>query len=149
MTTGSSFPPRSGVNEQLVATIKGIVAHARSGDLDSAYAGYRELFESAAFRDYVPQDRRQALRLMVHAKGVPDPATPAMVKAHRAAIAPLTELVAQLGEPLDYEMLGMCQVAVGDEAAAGETFRAGLAIERDRNLQSDLCGALMKRISML
>jgi hypothetical protein len=137
------------VNEQLVATIKVIVARARSGDLDGAYAGYCELFESAVFRDYVPQDRRQALRLMVHAKGVPDPPTPGMVKAHRAAIPALTELVAQLGEPVDYEMLGMCQVAAGDEAAAGETFRAALAIERDRNLQSDLCGALMKRISML
>jgi hypothetical protein len=137
------------VNEQLVATIKAIVARARAGDLDAAYAGYCELFESAAFRGYVPQDRRQALRLMVHAKGVPDPPTPPMVRAHRAAIPPLTELVAQLGDPLDYEMLGMCQVAVGEEAAAGETFRAGLAIERDRNLQSDLCGALMKRISML
>jgi hypothetical protein len=149
MTTGSTFPPRSGVNEQLVATIKGIVSRARAGDLDGAYAGYAELFASAAFRDYVPQDRRQALRLMVHAKGVPDPPTPAMVTAHRAAMPALTELVAQLGEPVDYEMLGMCQVAVGEEAAAGETFRAGLAIERGRNLQSDLCGALMKRISML
>jgi hypothetical protein len=137
------------VNEALVASIKAVVARARAGDIDGAYAGYCELFESEAFRGYVPQDRRQALRLMVHAKGVPDPPTPAMVKAHAAAIAPLRELVSQLGEPLDYEMLGICQVAVGDEAAAGETFRAGLAIERDRNLQSDLCGALMKRISML
>jgi hypothetical protein len=137
------------VNEALVASIKAIVARARAGDIDGAYAGYCELFQSEAFRGYVPQDRRQALRLMVHAKGVPDPPTPAMVKAHAAAVAPLKELVAQLGEPLDYEMLGICQVAVGDEAAAGETFRKGLAIERDRNLQSDLCGALMKRISML
>jgi hypothetical protein len=149
MTSQSSFPPRSGVNEALVASIKSIVARARSGDLDGAYGGYRELFQSEAFRGYVPQDRRQALRLMVHAKGVPDPPTPSMVQAHAAAIAPLKELVTQLGEPLDYEMLGMCQVAVGDEAAAGETFRAALTIERDRNLQSDLCGALMKRISML
>jgi hypothetical protein len=86
---------------------------------------------------------------MVHAKGVPDPATPAMVEALRAAIEPLTALVAESQEPVDYEMLGMCQVAAGDEAAAGQSFRAGLAIERERNLQSDLCGALMRRISML
>lgn len=149
MTTGSTFPPRSVVNEVLVAAIKGIVANARAGDLDAAYAGYRELFASDAFRGYEPQDRRQALRLMVHAKGVPDPPTPAMVEAFRVAIGPLSELVEQYREPVDYEMLGMCQVAVGDEGAAGESFRAGLAIERERSLQSDLCGALMKRISML
>jgi hypothetical protein len=149
MTSPSSFPPRSGANEALVATIKSIVASARAGDLESAYAGYRELFASEAFRGYVQQDRRQALRLMVHAKGVPDPPTPAMVDAHRAALEPMSQLVSETGEPADYEMLGMCQAVAGDEAAAGQSFRAGLAIERERNLQSDLCGALMKRISML
>jgi hypothetical protein len=143
------FPPRSGVNEALVAAIKAIVANARAGDLDAAYGGYRELFSSPAFRGYEPLDRRQALRLMVHAKGVPEPPTPAMVEALRAGIAPLAELVAQYHEPVDYEMLGMCQVAVGDEKGAGESFRAGLAIERERSLQSDLCGAFMRRISML
>ncbi len=137
------------MNEALVASIKSIVASAREGNLEAAYGGYRELFSSGAFRGYAPQDRRQALRLMVHAKGVPDPPTPPMVEAHRAAIEPLAELVAQHGEPVDYEMLGMCQAAIGDEENAGQTFRAGLAIERERNLQSDLCGALMKRISML
>ena len=72
-----------------------------------------------------------------------------IVEAHRAAIAPLTQLVAKHKEPADYEMLGMCQVAVGDEASAGTMFREGLTIERERNAQSDLCGALMKRVSML
>jgi hypothetical protein len=138
-----------GANEALVATIKTIVASARAGDLESAYAGYRELFTSEAFRGYVLQDRRQALRLMVHAKGVPDPPTPAMVEAHRSAVEPLSTLVSETGEPADYEMLGMCQAVAGEEAAAGQSFRAGLTIERERNLQSDLCGALMKRISML
>jgi hypothetical protein len=137
------------VNEALVASIKSIVASAREGNLEAAYTGYRELFSSDAFRGYAPQDRRQALRLMVHAKGVPDPPTPTMVEAHRAAVAPLTELVSQLGEPVDYEMLGMCEAAIGDEEKAGQTFRAALTIERERNLQSDLCGTLMKRISML
>jgi hypothetical protein len=149
MTSPSSFPPRSGANEALVATIKSIVASAREGNLETAYAGYRDLFGSEAFRGYHQLDRRQALRLMVHAKGVPDPPTPAMIDAHRAAIEPLSQLASELGEPADYEMLGMCQVVAGDEAGAGQSFRAGLAIERERNLQSDLCGALMKRISML
>jgi hypothetical protein len=86
---------------------------------------------------------------MIHAKGVPDPPTTAMVEAHRSAIEPLTELVSSHGEPSDFEMLGMCHVAVGNEQGAGAVFRAGLAIERERNVQSDLCGAFMKRISML
>jgi hypothetical protein len=86
---------------------------------------------------------------MIHAKGVPEPPSPAMVEAHRAAIEPLTELVSMHNEPADYEMLGMCHVAVGNEQGAGAVFRAGLALERERNAQSDLCGALMKRVSML
>lgn len=136
-------------NEELVAAVKGIVGNARAGKLDEAYAGYKALFASPGFRKYEPAEKRQALRLMIHAKGVPDPPTPSMVEAHRAAIEPLTELVSEHGEPADYEMLGMCHVAVGNIDGAGTVFRAGLAIERERNAQSDLCGAFMKRISMI
>lgn len=136
-------------NEALVSAVKVIVGNARAGKLDEAYAGYKALFASQAFRTYDAAEKRQALRLMIHAKGVPDPPTPAMVEAHRAAIEPLTELVSEHGEPADYEMLGMCHVAVGNIDGAGTVFRAGLAIERERNAQSDLCGAFMKRISMI
>ena len=136
-------------NEALVSAVKVIVGNARAGKLDEAYAGYKALFASPDFRKYEAAERRQALRLMIHAKGVPDPPTPAMVEAHRAAIEPLTELVSEHGEPADYEMLGMCHVAVGNIDGAGTVFRAGLAIERERNAQSDLCGAFMKRISMI
>jgi hypothetical protein len=38
---------------------------------------------------------------------------------------------------------------LGDEAGASLTFRAGLNIERQRDPQSQLCGRLMKRISMV
>jgi len=134
---------------ELVVAIKAIVASARTGDLDAAYAGYRALFSSPAFCTSDAHDKRPALRLMVHAKGVPDPPTAAMVAAHREAIARLTELVSQFGEPADHEMLGMCHVVAGDEKRAAEVFRAGLTIERERNAQSDLCGTLMKRVSML
>jgi hypothetical protein len=134
---------------ELVAAVKTIVASARAGDLDAAYAGYRTLFSGPSFESFERQDQRQALRLMVHAKGVPDPPTPAMVEAHRAALPHLAKLVKAENEPADYEMLGMCQVATGDEKSAGDVFRAALAIERERNAQSDLCGALMKRVSML
>jgi hypothetical protein len=136
-------------NEALVSAVKAIVGYARAGKLDQAYAAYAGLFASPDFMRYEANDQRQALRLMVHAKGVPDPPTPAMVEAHRTALGPLTELVSKYNEPADYEMLGMCHVAVGNEEGAGTVFRAGLAIERERNVQSDLCGAFMKRISML
>jgi hypothetical protein len=134
---------------ELVAAVKVIVGNARAGDLDAAYAGYRSLFSSPGFAACEANEKRHALRLMVHAKGVPDPPTPPMVDAHRAGMVALEGLVKEHGEPADYEMLGMCQVAAGDEKAAAETFRAGLGIERERNAQSDLCGALMKRVSML
>jgi hypothetical protein len=136
-------------DESFVSAVKAVVAHARAGKLDDAYVGYRALFSGKAFKEAEAKDQRQALRLMIHAKGAPAPPTPAMIEAHRAAIEPLTDLVSREGEPADFEMLGMCHVAVGNEQGAGSVFRAGLAIERERNAQSDLCGALMKRISML
>ena len=115
----------------------------------SADAQRKKLFASAAFGTYDAHDQRQALRLMVHAKGLPQPLSPAIVEAHRAAVAPLTELVSLHNEPADYEMLGMCHVAVGNEEGAASVFRAGLTLERERSAQSDLCGAFMRRISML
>ncbi len=136
-------------NEALVSAVKEIVANARSGKLDAAYQGYRALFSSSTFRAYEPSERRQALKLMVYAKGVPNPASPAMIAAHGAAVEPLTELVSAHGEPGDYEMLGMCHVVLGNEEGASTVFRAALAIERERSPGSDLCGALMKRVSML
>jgi hypothetical protein len=136
-------------DKTLVDAVKAIVANARAGNLDDAYSGYRKLFSSPKFSKYEPNDQRQALRLMIHAKGVPSPPSKPMLAAHRVAIAPLTALVAQHGEPGDHEMLGMCHVVTGDEQSAAAIFRAGLAIERERNAQSDLCGTLMKRVSML
>jgi hypothetical protein len=149
MSSNSFVPPRRAANPALVSAVKAIVAMAREGNLDAAYGGYKELFRDGAFSRYEAHDRRQALRLLVHSKGNPDPPIPAMVEAHRAALEPLGELVSQHGEPADYEMLGMCHLVVGATQSAGEAFRAGLAIERERNLQSALCGAFMRRISAL
>jgi hypothetical protein len=136
-------------NEALVQEVKRVVGLARAGKIDEAYEGYRALFARPDFATNRPEDQRQALRLMVHAKGVPGKPTPAMIEAHRAAILPLTELVSGHGEPADFEMLGMCHVALGNEQGAFGVFKAGLAIERERNAQSDLCGALMRRLSEL
>jgi hypothetical protein len=136
-------------NEALLTAVKSIIAAARAGRLDDAYVGYRDLFGSAAFATYHAHDQSQAMRLMVHAKGLPRPLPAAIVDAHRAAGRILTDLVAKYNEPADYEMLGMCQIVLGDEESASAVFRAGLTLERQRNAQSDLCGAFMRRISML
>jgi hypothetical protein len=136
-------------NDALLTAVKSIIAAARAGKLDDAYVGYRDLFESPAFATYEPHDQRQAMRLMVHAKGLPRPPPAAIGDAHRAAARLLTELVAKYDDPADYEMLGMCHIVAGDEDRAATVFRAGLTLERQRNAQSDLCGAFMRRISML
>ena len=136
-------------NEELVRSVKEIVGRAKSGDLDGAYQGYRDLYASPAFAGYRVEDQRQALQLMVLMKGAPQPATQAMTEAHSAARDLLIGLVAAHGEPSDHELLGICHVVLGDEASASAVFKAGLAIERERSPQSKLCGALMKRVSMV
>ena len=135
-------------NEALVKSVKDIAAASKAGDTEGAYRGYRDLFGSDAFASYRVEDQRQALRLMILAKGLPAKPTAAMSEAYLGAVTCLTRMV-PLGDAADYEMLGMCQVMLGDEASASETFKAGLAIERQRDPQSKLCGALMKRVSMV
>lgn len=136
-------------NDELVAAVKKIVGVAKTGDLDAAYVGYRDLFASPAFPSYRPEDQRTALRLMVLAKGTPPKQSEAKLEAHRAALPVLIKLVADLKEAGDHEMLGVCHVVLGNEDAARAIFKTGLAIERERNPQSDLCGSLMKRFSFL
>ena len=135
--------------EELVQSVKRIVALAKDGKLDEAYTAYTALFSDKGFGQQRSEDQRQALRLMVHAKNVPTIPTPKMVEAHGAALGPLTELVSLHSEPGDYEMLGMCRVVLGQEEAAMGVFKAALQIERARNPSSDLCGALMRRVSTL
>jgi hypothetical protein len=136
-------------NPVLVNRLKEIVGRAKGGDLDAAYDGYRDLFASEDFTGHPVEDQRQALRLMISMKNAPRPATPAMVEAHHAASVLLSGLVAAHREPADHELLGLCHLVAGDEAGASSVFRAGLALERDRDPQSKLCGTLMKRVSEL
>lgn len=135
--------------DDLVKQVKVIVALAREGKLDQAYEGYRALFSDPGFLGQRPEDQRQALKLMVHAKVAVREPTPAMIAAHRAAVMPLTELVSNYGEPVDHELLGTCHVMLGNHESASAIYRAGLAVERERNPGSDLCGELMKKISLI
>lgn len=136
-------------NPELTQAVKRIIGLGKTDGLDAAYQAYQELFSSPAFPSYRPEDQRAVLKLMILAKGAPGHPTPAMVEAHRAAVAPLTELVSTLKDPADHELLGVCHVVLGNEEGASAIFREGLAIEREKNPQSDLCGALMKRISLI
>ena len=137
--------------DELIQTVKVIATSWRVGKLDEAYAGYRELFSRPDFAEHRPEDQRSALKLMILAKGAPDPtrATSDSVEAHRVAAGHLTELVSKHGEPADHEMLGVCHLVLGNEDTASAIMRAGLALERQRNSGSDLCGSLMKRISLI
>jgi len=135
-------------NEALVKSVKDIAAASKAGDAEGAYRGYHRLFDSEAFASYRVEDQRQVLRLMILAKGLPAKPTPVMSEAYTSAVSCLTRIV-PLGDAADYELLGVCQVMLGDEGSASETFRAGLAIERARDPQSKLCGTLMKRVSMV
>jgi hypothetical protein len=135
--------------DELIQTVKVIATSWRAGKLDEAYAAYRDLFSKPDFSEHRPEDQRSALKLMILAKGAPNRTTPEMVEAHRVAAEHLTELVSKLGEPADHEMLGVCHLVLGNEDTASAIMRAGLAIERARNSGSDLCGSLMKRISLI
>jgi hypothetical protein len=135
-------------NEALVKSVKEIAAASKAGNAEGAYQGYRDLFASEAFAGYRVEDQRQALRLMILAKGVPAQPTPTMTEAYQSAMSCLARMM-PLGDAGDHELLGVCQLMLGDEASANATFRTGLAIERQRNPQSNLCGSLMKRVSML
>jgi hypothetical protein len=134
-------------NEELVAAVKTVLALAKAGKNDEAYTAYGALFSSAAFASYSAPDQRQALKLMILAKGLPTFPTPAIAEAHRVAIAPIKALIAAHDEPADYELLGLCQSRAGDDAAAMTSFQAGLDLERARDPQSTLCGTLMKRVA--
>ncbi len=134
-------------NEALVTAVKEIVALGRAGKLDDAYKAYTKMFGDPAFLQSKPEDQRQVLKMMVLAKSPPNPPSEAMLEAHRAALTPLTEMVSSLAEPADHELLGACHVVLGNIEAASSIFKAGLAIERQRDPGSTLCGQLMKRVS--
>ena len=131
-------------NEALVAAVKQIMGLAKSGKTDESYEGYRALFASPEFLTYTPAEQRQALNFMINKKVAPHMPPKSLIEAHRAAIGPLTELVSAHNEPMDYELLGICHVVVGNEAAAGNIFKTGLDLERKKDPGSNLCGALMK-----
>ncbi len=133
--------------EALVQRVKEIIGLGRAGKVDEAFNAYAELYRSPVFRTYPMEEQRHAIKLVVNAKIPPAHPAPSMVEAYRAAMGPLTEILGALGEPQDFELLGICHVVIGEDARAGELFRTGLKLERDRDPQSNLCGSLMKWVA--
>lgn len=134
--------------EFLVGSVKTIMGQQRGGDQEGAFDGYAKLFAAPEFLANKPEDMRQALKLLILAKRPGNPSTK-LVEAHRSAIPALTELVSTHNEAEDYEMLGICHLLIGNDQAASNMFRQGLALERAKNPASDLCGRLMTRVAAI
>jgi hypothetical protein len=135
-------------NVELIGALKKIASLARTGQTDQAYREYTDLFSSATFADYKPEEQRQALKLMVLAK-TPPPKSDVVIGAHRAALPRLERLVDRLGEPIDLEMLGAAHVMCDDPKAANAAFARALEIERARDPSSALIASLMSRVASL
>ena len=134
--------------DALVAAVKQINVLQAQNDAEGSFEAYRKLFSEPWFTQNKPEHQRQALKMLILAKRT-GANSPALLEAHRAAIPALTELVSTVNEPDDYEMLGICHLLIGNEAAASNMFREGLTLERARNPASDLCGRLMTRVASI
>jgi len=131
-------------NAELAKTLRLIFNTARSGRTEYAYGKLAELFSSAAFAGYEPDEQREALRLMVHARNPPKKEF--VLAANRAALAHLKKLAETLAEPTDYEMLGLTNQRLEDTDAANAAFEKALELERARNAESELAKSLTRRL---
>jgi len=131
-------------NVELAKTLRLIFNTARSGRTEYAYGKFAELFSSATFAENEPDDQRQALRLMVHARNPPKEEF--VLTANRAALGHLQRLAETLAEPADYEMLGLTNLRLDDTGAANAAFEKALELERARNAESELTRSLTKRL---
>jgi hypothetical protein len=94
--------------DALAATVKRIVGLAREGRTQDAYESYAALFEDSGFAELRAQDQRQVLKLMVLSKNPPAPSFP-VLEAYRCALARLQALAADSDDPIDKEMIAICE----------------------------------------
>jgi len=140
--------PPSSRTATLKESLKEALSAMKGDRLDEAFRSFMELFGSTAFAMSRHEDQRQALRMMFFGKTPNEPTDP-MKGAYKATLPALQALVIEHREPADYEMLGMAYVGIGEPEKATEIFKKALEIERERSPGSDLCGALMRRVSQL
>jgi hypothetical protein len=115
---------------------------------DEAYRAFESLYASERFPTFRVEDQRQALKIMV-LRTPPSPAPEAVVDAYLQAITHLQRLVESSGDAGDFEMLGLSHLVIDDTETASKMFQQGLAIEREKNPSSELCGRLMKHVSSI
>jgi hypothetical protein len=101
--------------EALAATVKRIIRSAKDGRTTEAYKAYAALFEDNSFAKQRAQDQRQVLKLMVLAKSAPAPNTE-VTSAYQSALARLKVLAAETNDPLDHEMIGVCEERLNGRA---------------------------------
>jgi len=135
-------------DEFIVSSVKAAVHLARQGQHDASFQAYQALFQAPEFAAATLANKRQALRLMVTAKGIPEPLSPAATAAFRTAQQTITVMVNGAPEPQDYDLLGLTLLKLGDTAGAKQLFDAGYALALARN-DAEWTGQLLKRISLL
>jgi hypothetical protein len=101
--------------EALAATVKRIVRSARDGRTSEAYKAYAALFDDDSFAKQRSQDQRSVLKLMVLAKSAPPP-NGEVTSAYQSALARLTALAAEADDPLDREMIAVCEQRLNGRA---------------------------------
>jgi hypothetical protein len=105
--------------EALATTVKRIVRSAKEGHTEEAYAAYAELFGDSRFAQQRLQDQRQVLKLMVLAKTEPHPSEQ-VTSAYESALARLRALAAEADDPLDREMIAVCEKRLNRNGASAE-----------------------------
>ena len=134
--------------EALVARIKQILALAKAGNVDEAYKAYAQLYPQRRVPDVSDGGAAQGDQARRQHQ---DPAEPGHALADRRVqgrdrAAAARSSAARARRRTSSGSASASMVA-GNEKEAGELFRTGLKIERDRNPQSDLCGSLMKWVA--
>ncbi|HEY5924580.1 MAG TPA: hypothetical protein VIV11_23035 [Kofleriaceae bacterium] len=107
-TTPAQIEIDASNKEALAATVKRIIRSARDGRTTEAYKAYAALFEDHGFAKQRAQDQRQVLKLMVLAKSTPPPNNE-VTSAYQSALARLKALAGETDDPLDREMIAVCE----------------------------------------
>jgi hypothetical protein len=145
-TPPNAAPPQT--VEAMVAELKRIVGLLKKQSVDEAYRAFESLYAADKFATFRVEDQRQALKIMV-LRQAPSPAPESVVDAYLHAITHLQRLVETSGDAGDFEMLGLAHLVIDDTETASKMFQQGLAIEREKNPSSELCGRLMKHVSSI
>jgi hypothetical protein len=119
--------------DEMIAEVKQIMGYFRDSKNQAAYEAFQNLLSRPTFNQLQPSDQRQALKLLIQGKrtelgmhrdlNANDPLDLSIQNSHRAALQPLTELVSTLGEPEDFELLGMVHQRLGNHDSAATMMR--------------------------